>query len=51
METVLEQAQKLSGEFTGNADVIEFVDLISKAKQLVKTTQEPAEQGEVVSEE
>jgi Ca-activated chloride channel family protein len=36
LETVLERAQQLSREFKGDADVIELVDLISKAKRLMK---------------
>jgi Ca-activated chloride channel family protein len=36
LETVLGRAQKLAGEFKDNADVIELVDLISKAKELMK---------------
>ena len=36
LETVLERAQQLSKEFKGDADVIELVDLISKAKRLMK---------------
>jgi hypothetical protein len=31
----LRQAQNLSGQFEGDGDVIELVDLISKAKQLL----------------
>ena len=38
LETVLERAQQLSREFEGDADVIELVDLISKAKRLMKKT-------------
>ena len=37
LETVLEHGQQLSREFRENADVIELVDLISKAGQLMKT--------------
>ncbi len=40
LETVLRQAQDLAKEFKGNADVIELVDLVSKASQL---TPEPVE--------
>jgi len=36
LDTVLKQAQKLSDQFKGDADVIELVDLISKAKNLMK---------------
>jgi Ca-activated chloride channel family protein len=44
LEPVLQQAQTLAGEFKENADVIELVDLISKAKQLMpKPSVEPAE--------
>jgi Ca-activated chloride channel family protein len=37
LDSVLERAQKLSKEFKGDADVIELADLISKARQLMKT--------------
>ena len=40
LDTVLKRAQKLSKQFKGNADIIELVDLISKAKNLMKETQE-----------
>ncbi len=44
LESVLKQAQDLPKEFKGNADVIELVDLISKAEKLmpepVETTQD-----------
>ena len=40
LDTVLARAQKLSEEFKDDADVIELVDLISKAKSLIKDTQE-----------
>ncbi len=47
LERVLERAQKLSREFKDDADVIELVDLISKAERLMKKTEvEPAEAGE-----
>jgi Ca-activated chloride channel family protein len=36
LDRVLERAQHLSREFEGDGDVIELVDLISKAKQLMK---------------
>ena len=36
---MLESAQQLSREFKDNADVIELVDLISKAKDLMKKTE------------
>jgi Ca-activated chloride channel family protein len=36
LEPVLERAQRLSEEFKANADVIELVDLISKAKGLME---------------
>ncbi len=51
LEKVLERAQQLSREFKGDADVIELVDLISKAKQLMKKADvEPdeTEEGEDV---
>jgi len=47
LEPVLERAQRLSREFKGNTDVIELVDLISKAKQLMeKTDVKPVEAEE-----
>lgn len=49
LELVLEHAQQLSGEFKDNGDVIELVDLISKAKQLMKKTDvKPVETEDVV---
>jgi Ca-activated chloride channel family protein len=51
LETVLERAQQLSREFEGDADVIELVDLISKAKRLMKKTDvkpDETEEGEDV---
>ncbi|MFW9894077.1 MAG: von Willebrand factor type A domain-containing protein, partial [Candidatus Thorarchaeota archaeon] len=36
LDKVLERAQRLSREFDGDADVIELVDLISKAERLMK---------------
>jgi len=51
LETVLERAQQLSREFEGDADVIELVDLISKAKRLMKKTDvKPIETEEEVDE-
>jgi len=38
LDAVLEHAQTLPTEFAGDADVIELVDLISKAKNLTKDT-------------
>lgn len=40
LDTVLERARKLSDQLKGDADVIELVDLISKAKNLMKDVQE-----------
>ena len=40
LDTVLERARKLSDQFKDDADVIELVDLISKARSLMKDTQE-----------
>jgi Ca-activated chloride channel family protein len=37
LDSVLERTQKLSKESKGDADVIELADLISKARQLMKT--------------
>ncbi len=39
LDTVLERARKLSDQFKADTDVIELVDLISKAKNLMKETQ------------
>jgi Ca-activated chloride channel family protein len=39
LDTVLARAQKLSDRFKGDTDVIELVDLISKAKNLMKDVQ------------
>jgi len=41
---VLQQAQTLAGEFKGDADVIELVDLVSKARQLMLKS--PSQQAE-----
>ena len=51
--SVLERAQKLNQDFAGNADVIELVDLISKANKLMKQTEneESAEEIEYLIEE
>ena len=47
LEPVLHQAQTLAGEFKGDADVIELVDLVSKAKQLMlKSPAQPAEESQ-----
>jgi Ca-activated chloride channel family protein len=44
LELVMQQAQTLAGEFKGDADVIELVDLVSKAQQLMlKSPARPAE--------
>lgn len=40
LDTVLERARKLSDRFKGDTDVIELVDLISKARNLMKNVQE-----------
>ena len=39
LDTVLERAQKLSDRFKDDADVIELVDMISKAKNLIKDSE------------
>jgi Ca-activated chloride channel family protein len=49
LEPVLKQAQTLSEEFTGDADVIELVDLIAKAARLMPKP--PAEPVEVIQDE
>jgi hypothetical protein len=36
LDRVLEHAQQLSREFKNDANVIELVDLVSKAKQFIK---------------
>jgi Ca-activated chloride channel family protein len=47
LEPVLQQAQTLAGEFKGDADVIELVDLVSKARQLMlKSPAQPAEDSQ-----
>jgi len=47
LERVLERAQQFSREFKDDTDVIELVDLISKAKQLMKKVEvEPIETEE-----
>jgi Ca-activated chloride channel homolog len=47
LEPVLQQAQTLAGEFKGNADVIELVDLVSKARQLMlKSPAKPVEDSQ-----
>ncbi len=53
LDRVLERAQQLSREFDGDADVIELVDLISKAERLMKDVEddifeigEPVDVGE-----
>jgi Ca-activated chloride channel family protein len=38
LDSVLEHAQQLSSEFKNDSDVIELVDLLSKANQLMKKT-------------
>ena len=45
LEPVLEHAQQLNTEFKSDADVIELVDLISKAKQLMKKADAAATEG------
>jgi Ca-activated chloride channel family protein len=44
LEPVMQQAQTLAGEFKDNADVIELVDLVSKARQLMLKS--PPQQAE-----
>jgi len=52
LDRVLERAQQLSIEFQDDTDVIELVDLISKAKQLMKKADvEPTETGESEDED
>ena len=52
LDGVLERAQQLSREFEGDADVIELVDLISKAEQLMKKAEDkPAEAEESEDED
>ncbi|MHC4657152.1 MAG: YfbK domain-containing protein, partial [Planctomycetota bacterium] len=47
LDGVLERAQQFSREFEGDADVIELVDLISKAERLMEKVEvEPDEAGE-----
>ncbi len=47
LEPVLQQAQTLAGEFKDDADVIELVDLVSKARQLMlKSPAKPAEDSQ-----
>ncbi len=47
LEPILHQAQTLSGEFRGDADVIELVDLVSKAQQLMlKSPAQPVEDSQ-----
>jgi len=46
LDKVLEHAQKLSREFRDNPDVIELVDLVSKAKQLMEKSDEKPIQAE-----
>ncbi len=47
LDRILERAQQLSREFEDDADVIELVDLISKAERLMKKVEvEPDEAGE-----
>jgi Ca-activated chloride channel homolog len=44
LDPVLQQAQTLAGEYKGDSDVIEFVDLVSKAQKLMlKSVPQPAE--------
>jgi len=46
LDTVLERAQKLSDRFKGDTNVIELVDLISKARNLMKDAQEAGAESE-----
>jgi Ca-activated chloride channel family protein len=46
LDRVLEHAQQLNAEFKNKPDVIELVDLVSKAKQLMKQTEEPPTDNE-----
>jgi Ca-activated chloride channel family protein len=46
LDDVLARAQKLSREFHDDADVIELVDLVSKANKLMKKTTTPIEKEE-----
>lgn len=46
LDRVLEHAQQLNAEFKDNPNVIELVDLVSKAKQLMKQTEEPPTENE-----
>jgi Ca-activated chloride channel family protein len=47
LKPVLQDAQKLAGEFKDDADVIELVDLISKANKLMlKSPAKPAEESQ-----
>jgi len=49
LDTVLERAQRFCDRFKADADVIELVDLISKAKNLMKDVQaDDIESGETV---
>jgi Ca-activated chloride channel family protein len=45
LESVFERAQQLSAEFEDNADIIEFVDLVSKASRLMRETHVETEDG------
>jgi Ca-activated chloride channel family protein len=47
LDTVLERARKLSDRFKDDADVIELVDLISKARNLMKDVQESETDSDV----
>ncbi|OHB57166.1 MAG: hypothetical protein A2173_05435 [Planctomycetes bacterium RBG_13_44_8b] len=46
LDRVLEHAQQLNAEFKDNPDVIELADLVSKAKQLMKQTEEPTSENQ-----
>jgi len=50
LDTVLERAQRLSDRFKGDADVIELVDLISKAGKLMKVSQDSEDRAGSVSD-
>ena len=46
LDKVLEHVQQLNAEFKDNPNVIELVDLVSKAKQHMKQTEEPPTENE-----
>ena len=47
LDAVLEHAQTLPAEFAGDADIIELVDLISRAKRLI-SYEESSEQPDEI---